>query len=205
MKQLLLLYFSILSMQSATAQTSHPPKEMVEQIIALKTFFNYTKQGYKIVSGGLRAVNRIKNGDFKLHDLQFDHLQQVSPFVSRSAALSGIAGKQLSLIIRCNRLLQQTDQNKVLTKDERNFCRNVVIQLLDECKHTGSELIQLLTVNEFALKDNERLNRLMQLLQRTIQIETSVLSLSDEVRMLSVSRSNEQRSVQLSNTLNNLQ
>ena len=77
MKQLLLFFIIIiLSLQDLTAQTSQPPKEMIQQIAALKIFLNYARQGYKIVSGGLRTVNRIKSGDFRLHDLQFDHLDE---------------------------------------------------------------------------------------------------------------------------------
>lgn len=206
MKQLLITYAAfMLIIQNAAAQTNQAPKEMIQQIIALKTFLTYAKQGYKIVSSGLRTVNSIKNGDFTLHDLQFDHLQQVSPAVSRYAALSGLVVTQANLILSCNKLLREISQQHILAKEEQDFCKRSVIMFMNECKQYIDELIQLLTAYELELKDDERINRLGQLKQNTIRLEASVRSLSEEMRLLIRNRINEERSVQHSKQLNNLQ
>lgn len=206
MKQLLITFAAImLIIHNAAAQTNQAPKEMIQQIMALKTFLTYAKQGYKIVSSGLRTVNRIKNGDFTLQDLQFDHLQQVSPAVSRYAALSGLVVTQANLILSCKKLLREIGQQHILTKEEQDFCKRSVAMFMNECKQYVDELIQLLTAYEIELKDDERINRLGQLKQNTIRLEASVRSLSEEMRLLIRNRINEQRSVQHSKQLNNLQ
>lgn len=204
-KFLTLLIATIVSMQSALAQDNQPPKEMIEQIIALKAFLQYGKLGYKIVNGGLRTVNRIKSGDFSLHDLQFDQLQQITPTVSRYASLSEIALSQGSLLISCSELLQQTDQFKTFTKEELSFCKRLLRMLLNECRIYIDELIQLLTAEELELNESERLNRLVQLKQKTSQLEASVRSLSQEIKQLNYQRIQEHRSVLDSKHLNNLQ
>ena len=76
---------------------------------------------------------------------------------------------------------------------------------MNECKQYVDELIQLLTAYELELKDDERINRLGQLKQNTIRLEASVRSISEEIRLLTRNRINEQRSVQHSKQLNNLQ
>lgn len=206
MKQLLITFAAImLIIQKAAAQTNQAPKEMIQQIVALKTFLNYAKQGYKIVSSGLRTVNSIKNGEFTLHDLQFDHLQQVSPAVSRYAALSGLVVTQANLILTCKKMLHEISQQHILTKEEQDFCKRSVIMFMNECKQYVDELIQLLTAYELELKDDERINRIGQLKQNTIRLEGSVRSLSEEMRLLIRNRINEERSVQHSKQLNNLQ
>lgn len=204
MKQLLLILLTnLLFARDAAAQTSLP-KEMIQQIIALKTFLKHVKQGYNIVSNGLQTVNRIKDGDLRLHALQFDHLQQVSPAVSRYASLYGLALSQSSLLLTCNKLFAEIKEQKNLSQDEQDFCKRVVTMLLHECKQSIYELIQLLTVNELGLTDDERLNRLRQLQQKTIRLEASVHSLREDVVQLSLNRINERRNVQHSKQLNKL-
>lgn len=192
-------------MGQISAQSTQPSKEMIQQIIALKTFLNYSKQGYNIVSGGLRIVNNIKAGDFRLHDMRFDQLKQVSPAVKRSASLLGIAGMQLSLISRCHKLLRETGQSNVLTTDERKYCKQILFPLLDECKAYTDVFLQLLTANELALTDDERLNRLMHVQQQLIRLESSLGSFNEDVGVLIRQRMNDQHSLQFSKQLNKLQ
>lgn len=206
MKQLLfLLLISMFSIGRMSAQTNQPPKEMIQQIVALKAFLNYTRQGYNIVSGGLRIVNNIKAADFRLHDMRFDQLKQVSPAVKRSASFLGIAGMQLSLISRCHKLLLEAGQNNVLTTDERKYCKQILLALLDECKGYADVFLQVLTANELALTDDERLKRLLQVQQQLIRLESSLGSFNEDFGVLIRQRMNEQRSLQFSKQLNKLQ
>jgi|GEM_PF-2787670 len=205
MKQLLKILFALMLLsQNATAQTSKPPKEMIQQIAALKTFLKYARQGYSIVSSGLRTVNNIKNGDFNLHDLQFDHLKQVSPSVTRYTALSGVVLSHVRLLLTCNKLLREIGQQNILTKEEQVFCKGSVTMMMNECKLYVDDLTLLLTANELELKDDERINRISQLKQKTIRLETSVRSLSEELQLLTQNRINEQRAIQHSKQLNSL-
>ncbi|TWI77991.1 hypothetical protein IQ13_4235 [Lacibacter cauensis] len=205
MKQLLILLLTLtLLSQNATAQTSKPPKEMIQQIAALKIFLKYARQGYSIVSGGLRTVNNIKNGDFNLHDLQFDHLKQVSPSVTRYTALSGLTLSHIRLLLTCNKLLRQIGQQNILTKEEQVFCKGSVTMMMNVCKQYVDELTLLVTANDLELKDDERINRISQLKQMTIRLESSVRSLSEELQLLTQNRINEQHAIQHSKQLNNL-
>lgn len=206
MKQLLITFAAImLIIHNAAAQTNQAPKEMIQQIIALKTFLAYAKQGYKIVTSGLRTVNNIKNGDFNLHDLKFDQLRQISPAVRRYATLSGLVIMQTNLMLSGNKLLREIDQQDILNKNEQNFCRGSVTMIMSECKQYVDELIQLLTAYELELKDDERINRIAQLKERTILLERSVRSLREELQLLLRNRINEQQTLRISRQLNNLQ
>jgi hypothetical protein len=205
MKRLILVVIlQYLLFQQALAQTSQPPKEMIEQIVALKTFFSYLKKGYQIVHTGLQTVNRIKNADFSLHDLQFDRLLQVSPAAQKTAAIYGTALTQAALIIRCQQLLRQISQLNTLTVEEQNLCRRTLINLFDECKRSVDEFVQLMTAGELELKEEERINRLQQLQQRTVRLEVSVRSFSEQIQLFSLDRRQQQHSVELSKKLNNL-
>ena len=50
-------------------------KYLLEQIAALNVYLGYVKEGYSIARDGLRIINDIKQGDFKLHDDKFQSLQ----------------------------------------------------------------------------------------------------------------------------------
>ena len=205
MKRLILVVLiQLLLFLQAIAQTSQPPKEMIEQIVALKTFLTHLKKGYQIVHSGLQTVNRIKNGDFNLHQLQFDKLQQVSPAAKKTVAIYGTAITQATLLLHCQQIVRQLPQLKTLTKEEQSFCLKTVQSFIDECKLVADEFMQLITAGELELTEDERINRILSVQQQSVQLDISVRSFSEQLTLFSRSRVQQQRSVDHSKLLNNL-
>ncbi|HLP37766.1 hypothetical protein [Lacibacter sp.] len=186
------------------AQTSQPPKEMIEQIVALKTFLTHLKKGYQIVHSGLQTVNRIKNGDFNLHQLQFNKLQQISPAAKKTAAIYNTAIIQATLLLDCQQLARRLSQLKTLTKEEESFCFKTLQSFIDECKLVADDFIQLITAGELELKEDERINRILSIQQQTVRLDITVRSFGEQLTLLSQSRVQQQRSVDHSKLLNNL-
>lgn len=205
MKQLLsVLLIQFLLCQQSFAQTSQLPKEMIEQIVALKTFLLHLKKGYQIVHNGLQTVNRIKNGDFSLHQFQIDKLQHVSPAAKKTAAIYGTAISQASLILHCRQLLRQLPALSALTKEEQNFCSKTIQRMLDACQQIIDDFLQLVTAGELELKEEERINRILSVRQQTMELAASVRSLEEQLLLLSRNRELEQRSVDHSKQVNAL-
>jgi hypothetical protein len=159
---LLLLLLSL----PATAQTweewfrqKETQKEyLVQQIAALQAYAGTLRQGYEVLGQGINTVHQIKNGDLGLHQVFFHSLRQLNPAIGQSAKLTDMLGWQ-SAILRDfaspRRFFRQQ-----LTTDELDYLEQVKTRVLQACARDMDALWLLLTSDQLARTDDERLRQL---------------------------------------------
>jgi hypothetical protein len=203
MKQLLLaiLLCSRVTMP-AIAQANQQQKEMLIQITALKTFLHYAKQGYRIVHTGVSSINRIKQGDFRLHNNQFELLKKINPAIGRYASSENTILLQTTIVRDCGLLLKQLNLFHELTAEERNYCRQIIQSILDNCIQLIDELTTVLLAGELELKDADRYKRLQKTVGQTQELFAALRSFHTDVKSLMDSRKNEGNSIIRSKQLN---
>lgn len=186
----------------SVAQASQQQKEMLIQITALKTFLQYAKQGYRVVHTGVRSINRIKQGDFRLHNDQFELLEKINPAIGRYASSANIILLQTTIVRDCGLLLKQINLFHELTTDERNYCRQVIQSILENCIQLIDELTTVLLTGELELKDAERYKRVQKNLGQTQELFVALRSFHSVVMSLMDNRKNDQNSINRSKLLN---
>jgi len=136
-------------------------KYLLQQIEALKIYFNYAVKGYNIANNGITTIRNIKNGDFNLHRDFLSALSQVNPQIKKYGKLADIIALQLQIVKQTKRSLREIQATKQFTQAEMQYCRHVLNNLLDECVKNIDELLMTITPNQLEVKDEERIKRLI--------------------------------------------
>jgi len=141
-------------------QTKTQKKYLLQQIGALRVYFNYTKDGYSIVGNGINTVRNIKNGDFNLHRDFLGSLKLVNPRIKKYTKLADIIALQVRMIQQTKQSLQSIRSSKRFSLNEVDHCKNVFDNLLNECAKNIDELFMIIMPGTFEMKDDERIKRL---------------------------------------------
>lgn len=181
--------------QDVLAQ-SKTRKTMLEQIAKLQVYLEYLKKGYDIVQDGLNLVSEIKNGDFNLHHLFFDRLNQVSPKVKQYSKVADMISMQLKMLTAYKNNYKQFKQLGTFSSDELDYLFQTLSNLLDFALADINDLTNLLTNGEFAMSDDERIVRVDELWKRMNEKYLHLFSFLDEMKSLSQQRKHELRDIQ---------
>jgi hypothetical protein len=200
---LLLLY------ATAHAQTSEEwlqqketqKKYLLHQIAALKVYIDYAEKGYRIASKGLQTVQAIKEGDFNLHNEFFNSLKQVHPAIQQWSRVADIISIQIKIVKSAKGVLSSIKENTNFARGEIDYCQTVFDHLLAECLENIEELLLVITSGELEMKDDERIKRIETLWLEMQDKYAFFTSFSNEIKLLSVQRGEEQKEVELSRML----
>lgn len=162
MKILTCILFLALSMSSQAQtwneffrQKKTQEKYLLQQIVALKVYAGYVKDGYVIVSKGIHSIESFANGEFSLHDAFFSSLKVVSPLIANNGKVDDILGWQVEI------KKQFSSLSKMPVHDQRkNYFEKVKDKIVKECEVDLEELLQLISSGELEMSDDERLKRL---------------------------------------------
>jgi len=180
-------------------------KYLLEQIAALKVYFDYTNKGYDIARKGLGSIRNIKSGDLHIHSGYFQSLQQVNPNIAHYAKVAGIIRYQLKIMGQAKEVMAGIKEAETFTLDEIDYCGKVFDRLLAETMEDLDQLTALITTSKLEMKDDERLKRIDVLYSDMQDKYSFCCSFSEEMALLSVQRRREQHDVDVSKTLNGLQ
>lgn len=171
-------------------------KPLIQQIAASKIYLSYIKTGYNVVSGGLRVIRNIKDGDFSLHKDHFDELMQVNPRIRSYAKVATIISMQVQITKS-----SKQNSNDELRNDERTYCKNVMARLLDDSEATIDALMALITSGELSMTDDQRMQRIDELYKDTQEQYTFVTSFHQQINSLMLQRRSEKVQIDLQRKL----
>lgn len=167
MKTLFILLFSCMVFQ-LKAQTfkeffrqKKTQKEyLLKQIVALKIYGSYLKEGYDIASFGLNSIRDFRTGEFNLHQDYFSSLSNVNPLVANNPKIKQVLDWK-DEILKC---LSNISKGNLNDSDWR-YIQNVARIVLNECRLALEDLKLLLQVGGLEMSDEERLSRIDKLYQ----------------------------------------
>lgn len=211
-KLLILLIFLVASIPIANAQTwsewtkqkKTQRKYLRQQIAALKVYGGYLKEGYKIVRNGLNTVGSFTRGEFSLHTDFFNSLKTVNPKVRRSIKISQIIELQLRMIGDYNNAFRQVRDGGMLTPAELEYINRVFGRLMEDCAKTIDDMVNVTTSGRLEMTDDERLGQIDRL-HHDMQVKYTFLQeFTNDAKVLSISRKNEDTDVKTSRALHGI-
>ncbi|UYQ92153.1 hypothetical protein MKQ68_18870 [Chitinophaga horti] len=172
-------------------QKNTQKKYLAQQILALKAYSEVIQKGYGIAREGLNVIGSITDGEFRLHDLFFNSLRNVSPVVGRYGRIADIIGLQLTTVRKASRQIAEIRRDKKFRRAEIDYLGRVFAKLLEDCSVTVDELIEVTTSGELELSDDARLKRIDVLYERTCQQHAFCEVFGQEAMVLAILRARE--------------
>lgn len=185
-----------------TQQKATQKKYLLQQIAALRLYLDYAEKGYQIGREGLSTIQRIKKGDFDLHDHFSSSLSKVNPAIKKYAKISNVILYQSKILKTAKQCLDAISASDQLTPEEMAYCKRVFDFLLAECVQTIEELVSVITDSNWQMSDDERLKRIDKI-YTTIQNQFAFSSyFRDEIHLLTTQRKFEQADINRSKAIN---
>lgn len=209
MKKIVLIILVLLSFEYGNAQTfdewfkqkKTQKKYLLQQIAAFQIYTRYVQKGYSIASKGFRTISDIKKGDFNLHNDFFGSFTTVNPSVINYAKVADIFNLQVKIVQTYKSTYNQARSFSIFNADELDYIYKIFTNLLIASTADLDQLIQLITENELAMKDDERLKRI-DAIYSSIQDKYSFAQrFSEEAKLLAINRTKANYNIQASRKL----
>jgi hypothetical protein len=133
---------------------------LIKQIVALKVYAKYVKEGYDIAQKGLNIVSEIKGQNFTDHQDHFGSLRIVKNDLGNSSRINLILGRQVAIMNEFRELKNICRNNAHLTEEEVRYVDLVYSNLLTECDRVMVALHTLVTDDAYQMSDDERIERI---------------------------------------------
>ena len=169
-------------------------KYLEEQIIALQIFGNYLQEGYKVVQGGLSAIQDIKNGDFTLHNDYFSSLNSVNTAILNNSKTTDVINLQLN-ILQLNKMINKELSNISIRNNERLYIKQVMQNILQQCAANIIDLTNLNANGKSQMKDDERVKRINSIYEEMKDKYTFTSHLKEQVEMVALLRQKESNGI----------
>lgn len=142
------------------AQKKTQKKYLALQIAKLQLYLSYLKKGYQIANTGLTTIGKIKDGDFKLHDLFFSDLLRVKPLIS-DYSKSKKAFTDIEIIRDMSAEIKRSlVDNSFYNNAEKKLIQGQLDAMLLNLLEDAYALSEVLTSGSLKMNDQERLNRI---------------------------------------------
>lgn len=195
-KQLIILGFVLLSSFSQAQklkewiQQNKTQKEyLIEQIAQLKIYLELTKKGYKIAKEGLNTIGEIKRGEFKLHQNHFDSLLIVNPKIGSYSRVKQITDLHGEINQTCQILPAVMAPS--FDTDQMVYINQVLKLVYDDCQSVLSGLLAVIRDGNFAMSDDERIERIERCYQQMQDNYSFVKNFDQQTRLLAAQIKNE--------------
>jgi hypothetical protein len=198
---ILLIFITVNSVQAQTwaewtQQKKTKVKCLLEQIAALEVYAQSARKGYAMVKNGLTLIGDLKNSEFHLHQDYFNALKSVNPNVKGYGKVAAITAMQMNMVKQYRQTLQQLKECNYLHIAELDYYRQVANNILEQGADNLEMLLQLISKNQFALTDEERLKRIDDLYKEMQDGATFLARFTNEVKTLSIQRLQAKKEVQ---------
>ncbi len=171
---------------------------LMKQIIALKFYGDFLKEGYGIVDSGLNTIKNFNKTEFGLHSGYFNSLQAINPMVENSSMIGEITNWKNRTIGLMTNLKTQ------IASPEAEYIENVKRKVITECQKEFSFLKLVLTPGKLELTDDQRLNQIEKLHDSMRDKFEFAESFVRSVKLLENQRRNDQRQLKASKQMFNL-
>ncbi|HEY0897304.1 MAG TPA: hypothetical protein VGE15_12180, partial [Sphingobacteriaceae bacterium] len=136
---------------------------LLQQLLALKIYAGYLKEGYETIHVGLTTVQEITGGELALHSLFFSSLARLNPVIKNSPRIGDVL--RFNATIRKN---LDGLSSLELSRAQRDYVLRVRSQVLEELEIDLEELATLIADGNFKMDDEERLRRLQSIHERSL-------------------------------------
>ncbi len=212
MKRLLIVSIAVFITGNLSAQTwsewfrqkQTQNKYLLQQIAALQVYSDFISKGYSIAKNGLNTIQRIKHGDFNLHNNYFTSLISVNPKIKHYTKVADVIAMQISIAKQIYRASSALNKNHQFTITEVNYFKKVFKDLLTDCAKNIDDLSDLLTNRNLELKDDERIRAVDKIYEDMQDKKMFTTSFCNSASALSVQRSKEEKDINLSKKLNGI-
>ncbi len=207
MKNLIIFFICCFGYQSQAQtfneffrQTKTQKEYLMKQIIALKFYGDFLKEGYGFVDSGLNTIKNFNKTESELHSGYFNSLKEINPVVANSPMIGEITDWKNRTIS----LLGNLKTSSQTGSSEAEYIEKVKRNVIAECQKEFSFLKLLLTPGKLELKDEGRLNQIEKLhhsMRDKYEFSESFVS---SVKLLENQKRNEQRQLKASKEMFNL-
>lgn len=185
-------------------QSSTQKKYLKQQIIALKVYINYAKEGYKIAKEGLGTIGKLSRGEFDLHSSFFNSLKLVNPSVKNYGRVRDIISIQVHIASGWETLRSKINSSHHLSTVEKDYLIKVYRKLRADCEDLLEELIIVVSDQMIEMTDSERIKRIDLIHQDMVDKMSFYESFTADIKILMASRAREENQVKDSRLRNGL-
>lgn len=203
-KMLLVLCIAGLCLQEMHAQAKQR-KMLLQQIVALKTYFDYAKKGYKVVKNGLNFIGDVKKGEVNLHGNYFTSLKKVNPKVKNYVKAAEIISLQVKIIKMQKKSFELLRHDDLFHGDELDYIERTFDKLIDNCNETLNQLLVITTDTKLEMTDDQRIERIDGLYKTMVNDYSFCKHFNREISIVSLSKTKEENDVKQSLNLFGLQ
>ncbi len=171
-------------------QKSTQKKYLLQQIAALQVYTGFLQKGYGIVHSGLNTIRDITDGEFKLHTAYISSLAQVNPVIRNDKRVNAMISMQTEIVDAFNSI-----KNGVLSADNQAYVNEVRQLALSDCSKDLEELELVITSGKVQMMDDERLERLGKVYDRTLDKYAFTQHFANEVSMMILQSTGEQQDI----------
>jgi hypothetical protein len=173
-------------------------KYLLQQIIALKAYLGYLKDGYDIAKKGLKTIGDIKGMNFSDHSTYFKSLRNVNASIKTSGKIADIIGYRNQIMVEFESLRNDV----TLSPQETEYIGQVYNNLMAECEWSVDLLKQVITDKTLVMKDDERLATIDLAYEDMKDRYTFTRYFINSTRILMMQRSRDQFQIEASKKLN---
>jgi hypothetical protein len=168
----------------------------IEQIAKLEVYLSYLKKGYDIANKGLTLIGDIKHGDFSMHQDYFNSLDVVNPQVKSDAKIAAMIAMQAQMLSAYKGYTKQFQGSGLFTTQEITYLARVFSAVLSDVAENITELTQVITDQQFQMKDGERIARIDRLYTTMTDNYNFLYSFCDQVQVQAAQRSHALQELQ---------
>lgn len=172
-------------------------KDTEQQLSALIAFESSVRQGYNMLHNEWSSIANWKNDEFGLHQTYYTSLSQVNPVVKNATDLTTMQSEQQSIISQFNAISSVNG----LTANEQAYIGSVQQNVLNQCNQDITDLQNVLTPGKLVMSDDERIQRINKLAAATKDKYLFTCHFTSQVKLLAVSRTQDNNEVQTLNQL----
>jgi hypothetical protein len=132
-------------------------KNLAQQIAGLQLYIQDLEKGYKIVEGGINAMQSFKGGEFNLHSVFFSSLASINPSIQSMAEVAEVVSLQLSIMELFRGRLTTYQQSGHFSSGELSVISGVYNNLLSDCATDLELLTDLTTSGSYQMTDDQRM------------------------------------------------
>ena len=171
-------------------------KYMLAQIALLQVYISDVEKGYRIAQTGLSFISDVKKGEFDLHSLFFNSLDNINPSIGKYSRVAGIVSLQQEIVSAFDKTFRQLSGSNQFTAAEWSYLNSVKSHFMDACSRDLDELQSVVTDGVLEMSDDERIRRIDDIYFDMEDKKTFAQSFTEDDILLGTQRARETHDIQ---------
>ncbi len=202
----LLLVIALVKPAEVRAQSQEAQQLLLnwEKLAQLKSILKNMYDGYQVVSKGYNKIKDISQGNYKLHQVFFDRLFEVSPAVRKYKRVADIIIYQKRIMQEHKKAFNYFKATGSFTVDEIDYMDKVYSNLFQQSLKNLDEVLMVTTASRLRMSDDERLEAIDRIFTDMQDKLTFLRSFNNSTKLLAVQRIKEQDEIELSKKISDI-